>query len=292
VERFDEFARQCEYFVDVASDYKCDFILFPELITTQLLSFVKASRPGLAVRCLSEFTEAYLERFTQLAIGYNINILGGSHFTVEDDKLYNVAFLFRRDGTLAKQYKLHVTPSEQRWWGVATGERLEVFETDCARIAILIGYDVEFPELARIAVDKGAQILFFPFNTDERYAYLRVRYCAQARCVENHVYTAMAGCVGNLPFVDNADIHYAQSGIFAPSDIPFDRDGIAALCTPNIETIIIDEVDLELLRRHRHQGTVRNWNDRRHEIYSLQYREGGVIRIVGEQGRSATSGVE
>jgi predicted amidohydrolase/ribosomal protein S18 acetylase RimI-like enzyme len=263
VESFEEFVQQCAYFVDVASDYKCDFILFPELITTQLLSIVHAPRPGLAARQLSEYTEPYLDRFSQLAIGYNVNIIGGSHFLVEDDKLFNAAFLFGRDGTLGRQYKLHVTPNEQRWWGVSTGDQLEVFNTDCGRIAILICYDVEFPELARIAADKGARILFVPFNTDERYAYLRVRYCAQARCIENHVYTAIAGCVGNLPFVENADIHYAQSGIFAPSDIPFDRDGIAALCTPNIETVIIDDLDLELLWRHRWQGTVRNWVDRR-----------------------------
>ncbi|MBN2369083.1 MAG: carbon-nitrogen hydrolase family protein [Vicinamibacteria bacterium] len=286
VESFEEFARQCEYFVDVAADYKCDFILFPELITTQLLSIVKAPRPGLAVRRLSDYTDSYLERFSQLAIGYNINVIGGSHFLVENDKLYNVAFLFRRDGTLERQYKLHVTPNEQRWWGVSTGDRLEVFNTDCGRIAILVCYDIEFPELARIAADKGARILFVPFNTDERYAYLRVRYCAQARCIENHVYAAVAGCVGNLPFVDNADIHYAQSGIFAPSDIPFDRDGIMALCTPNIETVIVDDLDLELLWRHRRQGTVRNWMDRRQEIYALRYRDGDVIRTVGVHGDS------
>ncbi len=76
-------------------------------------------------------------------------------------------------------------------------------------MAIQICYDIEFPELTRIAAERGAQIIFVPFCTDERYAYLRVRYCAQARCVENHVYVAIAGSVGNLPHVDSLDIHYA-----------------------------------------------------------------------------------
>ena len=102
-------------------------------------------------------------------------------FTVEGDRLYNVAYLFRRDGTLEKQYKLHITPSERKWWGVTHGDRVHVFETDRGRIAILICYDIEFPEIVRIAVRKGAQILFVPFNTDERHGYLRVRICAQAR---------------------------------------------------------------------------------------------------------------
>jgi hypothetical protein len=55
-----------------------------------------------------------------------------------------------------------------------------------------------------------------------------VRYCAQARCVENHVYVAIAGSVGNLPSVPALGLHYAQSGIFTPADIPFKRDAIAA----------------------------------------------------------------
>ena len=53
---FEAFAEQCEYFLDVASEYKCDFIVFPEIFTTQLLSLVKADNPAAAMRKLSEFT--------------------------------------------------------------------------------------------------------------------------------------------------------------------------------------------------------------------------------------------
>ncbi len=278
---FGDFERQCDYFTDVASDYKADFVLFPELLTAQLLSLVRAPRPGLAARKIAEFTKRYLELFTGLAIRYNVNVIGGSHFTDEGGKLHNVSYLFRRDGTLGKQYKMHITPNERRWWGVAPGETLDVFDTDRGKIAILIDYDVEFPELARIAADKGAQILFVPFDTDSRYGYMRVRTCAQARCVENHVYAAIAGCVGTLPLVENADIHYAQSGIYTPSDLQFSRDLVAAECSPNVETVIVHEVDLELLRRHRLVGTVQNWNDRRTDYYSLRYADGREQRTVG-----------
>jgi predicted amidohydrolase/ribosomal protein S18 acetylase RimI-like enzyme len=275
VEDFDAFAKQCEYFVDVASDYQCDFILFPEMLTTQLLSFTRAERPGLAVRKLSQYTSKYLDLFSHLAVKYNINIIGGSHFTVEDDNLYNIAYLFRRNGTLGKQYKLHITRDEKRWWGVKPGKSIEVFDTDKGKIAIQICYDIEFPELTRIAVERGAQIIFVPFSTDERYAYLRVRYCAQARCIENHVYVAIAGSVGNLPDVENLDVNYAQSGIFTPSDIPFARDAVAAECTPNIETVIFEDIDLELLKRHRQSGSVLNWYDRRTDLYEVRYLKKG-----------------
>jgi predicted amidohydrolase/GNAT superfamily N-acetyltransferase len=274
IRSFDDFAKQSEFFADVASDYKSDFVVFPELFTTQLLSIVKPQRPGLAARSLSEFTPQYLELFRDMAIKYNVNIVGGSHFSVENDDLFNISYLFRRDGTLAKQYKLHVTPNERKWWGIKPGDRMNVFATDRGRIAIQVCYDIEFPELSRIAAARGAGVIFVPFNTDERHGYLRVQQCARARSIENHMYVATAGCVGNLPFVENADIHYAQSGIYTPSDFAFARDGVAAETTPNIETVVIHDIDLDLLARTRRSGTVCTWEDRRCDLYRVRFREG------------------
>lgn len=277
---FDEFAQQCEFFIDTASEYKSDFVLFPELFTTQLLSCVADARPGQAARKLHDFTPNYLDLFTEMAVKYNVNIIGGSHFVLEGELLYNIAYLFRRDGTLGKQYKIHITPSERKWWGVTPGDVVQVFDTDCGRVAIQICYDIEFPELSRIAAQKGAEIIFVPFNTDTRQGYLRVRNCAMARCVENHIYVAVAGCTGNLPFVENSDIHYAQSAIFTPADAEFARDAVAAECNANIETMIIHDVDVELLRRHRDGGSVQNWNDRRKDLYRVVYTEDGSEHIV------------
>ena len=274
IKNFDQFARQVEYFVDTASDYRCDFVLFPEILTAQLLSLVKAERPELAARALNRYTDPYLDFFTDLAIRYNVNIIGGSHLTVEDDKLYNIAYLFRRDGTIGKQYKIHVTPAEAKWWGVTAGDQVHVFDTDCGKISILVCYDIEFPELARVVIDKGANILFVPYNTDMRSGHLRVSRCALARCIENHCYVAISGATGNLPNVDAADIHYAQSGIYTPSDIPFDRDGIAAECTPNVEMVVIHDLNIDFLAQHRQFGSVRNWNDRRTDLYHVTFHDG------------------
>jgi predicted amidohydrolase len=260
--------------MDTSAEYRCDFLVYPELLTTQLQSLVSESRPGLTVRRLDEFTQQYLDFFSQSAIRYHVNIIGGSHLIVENDHLYNAAYLFRRDGSVERQLKIHVTPSEQRWWGVAAGNKVEVFETDRGPIAILICYDVEFPELARIAAARGARIFFVPYNTDIRSAHVRVRACAQARCIENHVYCVLAGATGNLPFVEGADIHYAQSAILTPSDIPFPRDGIAAEATPNVEAMLIHDLDMNTLRRNRRTGIVRPWFDRRTDLYAVRYREG------------------
>ncbi len=274
INNFEEFSTQCEYFVDVSASYKSDFILFPEIITTQLLSFMKYDHPGAQAREVAKYTTQYLNLFQKLAIQYNINIIGGSHFVEEEDALYNVAFLFRRDGSIEKQYKIHITPNERHWWGVQGGESIDVFDTDRGKISIQICYDIEFPELSRIAVDKGAQIIFVPFCTDERHGYLRVRYCSQARSIENQIYVAIAGNVGNLPNVENMDIQYAQSAIFTPSDFAFSRDGIGAEANPNIETVVIHDVDLEQLKKHRQSGTTLNWRDRRKDLYEVKYKKG------------------
>ena len=72
------------------------------------------------------------------------------------------------------------------------GKLLQTFDTDCAKIGVLICYDVEFPELSRLMADQGMQILFVPFLTDTQNAYSRVRVCAQARAIENECFVVIA----------------------------------------------------------------------------------------------------
>lgn len=270
IKSFDDFAHQTEFFVDVASNYKSDFAIFPEIFTLQLLSFIPQGRPGETVRKLaSTYTKDYIDHFQHLALKYDVNVVAGSHYTEEDGELYNISYLFKRDGGFEKQYKIHITPNEQRWWGTRPGNELNIISTDRGKISTQICYDVEFPELARISTERGASIIFVPFCTDERHGYLRVRYCAQARAIENQVFVITSGSVGNIPFIENMDINYAQSGIFTPSDFSFSRDGIAGECQPNIETVVVADVDLDLLRRTKQNGTVRNWMDRRTDLYKV-----------------------
>ncbi|GGD90598.1 bifunctional GNAT family N-acetyltransferase/carbon-nitrogen hydrolase family protein [Paenibacillus nasutitermitis] len=272
IDSFEEFATQCEHYVDVASDYKSDFAVFPENFTMQLLSFLDERSPSLAIRKLSTYTEEYVELFSQLAVKYNVNIIGGSHFIEQNNRMYTVAHLFRRDGTIAQQYKLHISPNERRWWGINGGTILEVFDTDCGKISIQLSADIEYPEISRIVAEEGAQIIFVPFCAEDRQTFLRVKYCAQARAIENQVFTVTSGTVGNLTHVDNVDIQYAQSGVYTPADFSFPRDGIAGECSENTETVMMAEVDMETLQRFRKSKDVLTFRDRRTDIYSLQIR--------------------
>ena len=149
---------------------------------------------------------------------------------------------------------------------------MNAIDTDCGPIGVAICYDCEFPELVRHLTDQGAAMLFVPFCTDERQSYMRVRYCAQARAVENQCFVVMAGNVGNLPKVENMDIQYSQSCVLTPCDFPFARDGIAAETAPNVEMVTIADLQLDSLYAARQGGTVQNLKDRRFDLYSLIWR--------------------
>ena len=267
----DELYEQVEFFIDAVSDYKSDFILFPEYFNAPLMARFNDLGEAQAIRAMAKYTDQIRDHFRELAISYNINIITGSMPYVKDDgSLYNVGFLIRRDGTDEMYEKIHVTPDEEKCWGLTGGSQLRTFDTDCGRIGVLICYDVEFPELSRIMAAQGMQILFVPFMTDTQNAYTRVRICAQARAIENECYVAIAGSVGNLPRVHNMDIQYAQSAVFTPCDFAFPNDGRRAEATPNTEMILVADVDLHSLTQLHTYGSVRNLLDRRTDLYEVR----------------------
>ena len=267
---FDGFARQVTYFVDVAAGYRSDFVVFPELMSAQLMSFIRVKTPQEAIRHLTEYSDPLDELFSGLAAQYNIAIVGGSTPVRVGDHIENIATLYLQDGQMHRQPKLHITPNERRWWQITGGDTISAVRTPKATVGIAICYDIEFPEVARTLQEQGAEIIFVPFCTDDRQAYLRVRYCAQARAIENAVYVALAGNVGNLPDVSNMDIQYAQSAVLTPSDFPFGRDGIQVEADINAEAVITCDLDLDALAEAYHTGSVTPRLDRRTDLFQLR----------------------
>lgn len=270
----EEFFAQVTHFVRVAADYRADFVVFPEFLALQTLSMHQPMlSPDAAVAALTALTPRFIDTMRSLAVQHHVNIVGGAHpVRRADGAVRNVAHVFLRDGRVVEQEKIHATPSERDVWQVGGGDHARVIDTDCGRVAVLVCYDSEFPELARKLVNDGAQVLLVPFCTDDRHGYLRVRYCCQARAVENQVYVVMAGNIGNLPNVANMDSQYAQSAIFTPCDIPFARDGIAAEATANAEMLVVAELSLATLTEARQRGTVRNLRDTRTDLYAVQWK--------------------
>jgi predicted amidohydrolase/ribosomal protein S18 acetylase RimI-like enzyme len=271
---FDDFMQQVEFFVDTVSDYKADIVLFPELFNAPLIHTYSGNNPADAMRMLADYTDDMRQAILEMALSYNINIVTGSVPQLrENGKLYNVSFLCRRDGTWDSQSKLHITPDEEVSWKFTGGNNLKVFDTDIGKVGILVCYDVEFPELARLQTLKGMKLLLVPFWTDTKTGYLRVRHCAQARAIENECFVAISGSVGNIPKVETMGIQYSQAAIFTPADFSFPHDAIASEATPGIETTLITDLDFDLLKELRSQGSVRNIQSRRVDLYDLNWRD-------------------
>ncbi|MCB9306445.1 MAG: bifunctional GNAT family N-acetyltransferase/carbon-nitrogen hydrolase family protein [Lewinellaceae bacterium] len=265
----DELFMQAEYFVDTIAAYKGDIAAFPEFFNAPLMAEHNHLRESEAIRLLARHTEEIKERFSELAVRYNVNIVTGSLPEMHEDRLFNVGYFCHRSGKTERYEKMHVTPDEVKYWAITGGSSLRVFDTDVGKVGVLICYDVEFPELSRLLADQGMQILIVPYLTDTQNAYMRVRHCAQSRAIENECYVAITGSVGNLPQVENMDLQYSQSAVLTPCDFAFPYDGVKAVATPNTEMVLVADLDMELLTDLHYNGAVRNLLDRRKDFYQL-----------------------
>lgn len=271
ISSFQEFADKVTHYVRTAEEFGSDFVLFPELFTTQLMSIGTTDSDGrtraLSIGELPAFTEQYIHLFRSLAETKGMHLIGGTHIIEERGKLYNTAFLFYPDGRIGQQRKLHITPTEVKEWNMASGDELQVFDTKFGRIAILICYDMEFPEIVRMAKARGADVLFCPSCTDDRHGFHRVRYTCHARTIENQVYVATTGTVGSLPTVDFMRGNYGQAVLITPNDVPFPPGGIMTAGEINGDMLITGDLDLDLLYEVREKGSVTTWRDRRTDLY-------------------------
>lgn len=268
ISSFEQFSGQVTHYVRNASEYGVQFILFPEFMTTQLLSIGDEEGNALPIERLPDFSDDYLKLFRTLAAEYGVYIVGGTHVVeVTDGKLRNAAHLFHPDGKIDIQHKIHLTPTEVSEWNMSPGEGIDVFETAFGTIAMLTCYDIEFPEIVRIARAKGADVIFCPSCTDDRHGFYRVRYCCHARAVENQVYIVTTGTVGALHKVDFMRANFGQAAIISPNDIPFPPAGILSEGIINDDMLVVADLDLSLLEDVRAKGSVTTWRDRRTDLY-------------------------
>jgi len=259
VATFEQFYDQVAGLVGTAADYKCNLVVFSEYFTVQLLTLGNTKRPiREQVRELAKQAPRFLEMMTELAIKHKLHIVAGT-IPVEGStpgSVTNRCYFISSTGVVGFQDKLHMTRFEKEEWFVDSGKRLKIFDTDFGKVSIAICYDVEFPEIARTAARAGATLLIVPSCTDDRQGFLRVRFCAQARAIENQMYVIQSSTVGSLPMVPAVSLSYGQAAIMTPSDFSFSRDGILAEGIPNQETMVIGELNLRLITETRDKGTV------------------------------------
>jgi len=259
VETYNQFQDQVASLVETAADYGCDLLVFPEYFTSQLLTLGNVKRPiQEQIRDLANQGPRFIKMMQGLAKEWEIYIVAGTIPAIDEktDKVYNQCYVFNPRGEFGVQGKIHMTRFEKEDWFISSGHNFRLFDTDFGRMAVTICYDVEFPELARAAARKGAYILVVPSCTDDRQGYLRVRYCAQARAIENQMYVIHSPTVGSLPMVPAVSLNYGQASILTPSDFVFPRDGILAEGVPNQESMVIGDLNMDIIKEARENGTV------------------------------------
>jgi len=275
---WDTFAGSVRFFAEVADEYHGHFLVYPELFSVvRLPELTELHGADMAMTKLAEESPRVLELLVELAREFGLYIIGGTLPMLRDGKLYNVSSLITPAGNVYHQDKLHVTPSEHEAWGIRPGDAIRVFETPFGRVAIQVCYDIEFPEVSRLLGLAGVDVLFVPFSTDERKAYQRVRIAAASRAMENAMYVVIAGNAGNMP-ARNYLLNYARSAILTPSDFGFPDDAVITEADPNVETVVVADLDLSALAQFRQDGTVRPLRDRRVDLYEIRARHG--VKVV------------
>lgn len=222
-----------------------DFIVLPEMFNCPY------SNDKFIEYCESEKGSLTLTEISSLARANNVYILAGSIPEKEQDKLYNTSYLFNREGNIiAKHRKMHlfdidvkdrITFKESDV--LTAGDNFTVADTEFGKIGIGICYDVRFPELARIMVEKGALILFYPgaFNMTTGPAHWELLF--RSRALDNQVF-----CVGVAPAL-NRDASYHSYG----HSIIANPWGEVIAQADEKEELIISEINLDEIKKIREE---------------------------------------
>lgn len=202
--------------VKEAKNLGADIVLFPECFITGY------SLPITMEQSILDNSE-YIKTFCKLAKELNIGIVITS-FTKGNEKPQNSAFVIDRDGNIIMKYvKVHTCDFADEKC-LESGKEFKVCEFDGVKIGIMICYDREYPESARMLMLKGAEIILVPNNCQG----MKPRVNAlQTRAYENMVGVVMA----NPP-----DINAGLSCAYSP--IAWDKDGYSN----NMEIFLADEL--------------------------------------------------
>ena len=224
---------------------EADFIVLPEMFNCPY------SNDKFIEYCEEENDSITLNTISKLAGINEVYILAGSIPEKEDNKLFNTSYLFNKDGKIiAKHRKMHlfdidvkdkITFKESDV--LTAGNNFTIAETEFGKIGIGICYDVRFPELARIMVENGALILFYPgaFNMTTGPAHWELLF--RSRALDNQVY-----CIGVAPALNETASYHS----FGHSIITNPWGEIIAEADLE-EEIIFSEIDLKEIKKVREE---------------------------------------
>lgn len=136
-----------------------DVVVLPELITS---GYVFESREECAAAAIGT-GHAILGEWADAAARHDLVVVGGFAEAGEDGKTYNSAALLDASGLRAVYRKLHLWDGEKRLFEPGSAPP-PVLDTRVGKVAVVICYDLEFPELTRSVALRGTQLLCVPTN--------------------------------------------------------------------------------------------------------------------------------
>jgi predicted amidohydrolase len=211
-----------------------DVVLFPECATTGYAFDFATLKPAELRRAL--------RAVATIAAKNSVHLLVGSPIFA-GRRLFNGLVVFDRGGRLVHTYaKCQLTDADRSWF--TPGNGVSLFSLDGVRATAIICHERRYPELVRLAVMAGAQVVFHPnagMDTLEvSRAKRRGRDGMVVRAFENAVYYVFANSVGPQ---GGGKWSAGDSKIVAP-------DGsFLQLADNRREMIIVNELDLSLATR-------------------------------------------
>ena len=210
------------------SEYEADLVVFPETVTT---GFATGLDAGELCELVDDVPGATTRPIMEAAKRLNTHVIWPTYESGPDNKVYNSAVLIDNSGDVVGVYrKVHPFPTEQEW--TIPGAKVEVYDTDIGKIGMMICFDGDFSELARIMGKKGARIIARPS------AFLRSfdtwRLTNTARAYDSRAYLVAANQVG----IDNGGTYYYGHSMIAT---PQGRRVAQALCREEIVHATVDE---------------------------------------------------
>jgi predicted amidohydrolase len=181
--------------------------------------------------------------------------------------IYNPAAFFGPDGKLIGCHsKTHLFSTETQWF--RAGNEHRVYPTDLGNIAVIICFDMGFPEVGRVLALKGAELVFVP--SAWMLADLDLwTHNLSGQATANLFYMVGANRVGW-----EGDLH-----LFGGSKIVAPRGNTVVESPHDEETILVHTIDLDKIVEAR--SVVRHIDARRPELYAEVYATDGGIAAQG-----------
>ena len=172
-------------------------VVLPELCDSGYVFGDAATSPAAEAAGLAAPVDdnATLRQWRSLAAAHRLLIAGGFCELGADGRLYNSAALVDSAGIRAVYRKAHLWDKEKLVFTPGDASP-PVVDTELGRIALMICYDVEFPEWVRLAALDGADLIAAPVNWPAATAPAGERPAevikAQAAAATNGVFVAVA----------------------------------------------------------------------------------------------------